>query len=53
MSLLLSAQTGEQVSIAQLMGEEAVDVAGRTAEAEDAAKLLEKKMKKAGLHVAT
>ncbi len=49
MSYLLSAQTGERVTAAQLLGEEANDVASREAEAERDLKKLRRRMKKAGL----
>ncbi len=49
MSLLLSAQTGEAFTVAQLLGEEAQDLASREAEAEKSVKKLMRRMKKAGL----
>lgn len=49
MSLLLSAQTGEQITPEQLLGTEKEALAEKTAEAERAAKKLLRKMKKAGL----
>jgi hypothetical protein len=49
MALLLTAQTGEVVTAAQLLGEEAADIEDRTAEAAKSQKALEKKMRKAGV----
>lgn len=49
MSLLLSAQTGEPITAAQLLGEETNDVATREREAESKLRKLRKKMRKAGI----
>lgn len=49
MSLLLSAQTGEVVTAAQLLGEEAADLESRAVEGEKAVGAMLKKMKKAGI----
>jgi hypothetical protein len=47
--MILTALTGKEVTPAQLLGEEAVNVEDRTAEAAQKLKKLQKKMKKAGL----
>ena len=49
MALLLSAQTGQPVTAAMLLGEEAEEIADRTAEAEASVEKLLKKMDEAGL----
>jgi len=49
MALLLSAQTGQPVTAAMLLGEEAEELADRTAEAEASVEKLLKKMDEAGL----
>ena len=49
MSLLLSAQTGEAVTPAQLLGEEAQDKASKVAEGEKAVAAAMKRAQKAGV----